>query len=103
MLNRQIESFSTCALLLGTVRLLFDQFDLYAFSGKTAYLLNRLPNEKWYAADKPSRVELLRKNTAKIETNLEIISGDSTKLDFEDGKFDGILLGLVQSKRDLFR
>ena len=68
---------------------------LFYISGKTAYLLNRLPNEKWYAADKPSRVEMLRKNTSKIETKVEIIAGDSTKMNFENEKFDGILLDRV--------
>ncbi|CBY24414.1 unnamed protein product [Oikopleura dioica] len=63
--------------------------------GKTAYLLNRLSNDKWYAADKPSRVEMLKKNTSKIETNVEIIAVDSTKMNFKNEKFDGILLDRV--------
>lgn len=50
----------------------------------------------WYAADKPSRVEMLKKNTSKIETKVEIIAGDSTKMNFEKEKFDGILLDRVK-------
>ena len=61
-------------------------------------MLNRLPNDKWYAADKPSRVDMLKKNSSKIETKVEIIAGDSTKMNFESEKFDGILLDWVEKK-----
>jgi ubiquinone/menaquinone biosynthesis C-methylase UbiE len=39
---------------------------------------------------------MLKKNTSKIETKVEIIAGDSTKMNFENEKFDGILLDRVE-------
>ena len=58
--------------------------------------MSKLPSCDWYAADKPSRVALISKNTDKLVSQvgarLKIHAGDSSKTDFENEFFDGILL-----------
>ena len=90
-------SIQICKTLLQSIKVERDEdcklFDMCAApGGKTAYLINALPSCTWYAADKPSRVEMITNNTSKISKNLNIVSGDSTATAFSDEFFDGILL-----------
>ena len=70
-------------------------FDMCAApGGKTAYLLSKLPDWKWYAGDKPSRAHLIKKNIMKIHNyeNVNLIIGDSADTKLESSSFSAILL-----------
>lgn len=64
--------------------------------GKTAFLINALPNCKWYAGDKPSRINLVSSTVTPIseslDVSLQLVPGDSTATAFPDGFFNSILL-----------